>query len=496
MEDAGRFNRSIIFSFFVLLILAPARVASAGDKGLVVRSSRPELPIITSVKFKLDQLRTERGVMRLKEPSLLGDVSDESLSSFFQMADEIRSNHPEAQEMQFTRVGDQVMVLPFVEQMGKIENHVIHVGFVADLKESGNYRILRVSKALAAHMISHIDRDMIIETHEALNTAFDAAVSGRPREAEARYPVVILDAAVSVKNNLKPAMPRLEPAENSVIVPPGMFLMGSPEDEPGRFREEVLHTVVLTHYLEVAKYKTTQQEFLDRMGYNPSTFRYLEHSDGDYKKIGSIDVNVRHPVETVSMYQMVEYLNKHSEQDGLEPAYVIIRNPEGYITGVYINGLNIYETKGYDEDRAGYRLPTEAEGQRFVRAGTTTPLWIGYYGKDKLDAHVWHYGNSNDRTHVVDLKPANPWGIRDAHGNAFELRHDEYGLYPSETVIDPAGPSTDLELVVGSGGSYLNDVRSLRSAYRKGFDPRLALPHVSFREVRSRNPAPARADRP
>jgi len=133
------------------------------------------------------------------------------------------------------------------------------------------------------------------------------------------------------------------------------------------------------------------------MGRNPSLFRGEEYSDKDYIVINReghnvrhhvetikwqglmlIDReghNIRHPVETVTWFDALGYLNKLSALKGLKPAYEltnIVRDNDGRIkkADVTLTASTIYETEGY-------RLPTEAEEESLIRAGTNTRFRLG-----------------------------------------------------------------------------------------------------------------------
>lgn len=53
---------------------------------------------------------------------------------------------------------------------------------------------------------------------------------------------------------------------------PGTFLMGSPEDEPGRGEDKSQHEVILAHGFWLGPYPVTQSEYTSVMGTNPGWF--------------------------------------------------------------------------------------------------------------------------------------------------------------------------------------------------------------------------------
>jgi formylglycine-generating enzyme required for sulfatase activity len=155
-----------------------------------------------------------------------------------------------------------------------------------------------------------------------------------------------------------------------VWIVPGTFVMGSPLSEADRDSDEVQHTLTLTQGFWISDHETTQAEYQLVMGSNPS-----------FRKGESL------PVETVSWNDAVAYCQKLTERE----------RAGGRITA-----------------QQAYRLPTEAEWEYAVRAGTTGAR----YGE--LDAIAWHGGNSGNQTHPVKQKAANAWGLHDMMGNVSE----------------------------------------------------------------------------
>ncbi|MBO7108449.1 MAG: SUMF1/EgtB/PvdO family nonheme iron enzyme, partial [Verrucomicrobia bacterium] len=54
-----------------------------------------------------------------------------------------------------------------------------------------------------------------------------------------------------------------------IYIEPGTFMMGSPEDELGRYNDETLHQVTLTRGYWMGKYEVTQAQYEAVMGVNP-----------------------------------------------------------------------------------------------------------------------------------------------------------------------------------------------------------------------------------
>ncbi|MCP4110347.1 MAG: SUMF1/EgtB/PvdO family nonheme iron enzyme [Desulfobacteraceae bacterium] len=216
-----------------------------------------------------------------------------------------------------------------------------------------------------------------------------------------------------------------------VCIPPGEFIMGSPEEENGRFDDETQHIVKLTGGFYMQTTPVTQKQWKAVMGNNPSYFK-----DGN-----------ECPVENVSWHDTQNFIKKLNE----------------------LEGANLY------------RLPTEAEWEYACRAGSD---WAYCFGNnsEKLATYAWFDKNSSKSTHPVAQLQANLWGLYDMHGNVWEWCQDRYENYPSSDVTDPTGTDKGSEWVL-RGGSWDNNVRDCRSASRFRFGPRVGNRYDGFRLV-------------
>ena len=208
-------------------------------------------------------------------------------------------------------------------------------------------------------------------------------------------------------------------------MPPGRFLMGSPEDEHDRDNDELQHEVMLSRGFWLAETACTQALWRAVMEKNPSQFQ-----------------GERRPVETVSWDEVQDFI---ARLNGAVP------------------GLEA-------------RLPTEAEWEYACRAGTTTPF---SFDGDITSEQV-NYGVQRQETVEVASLPANPWGLYEMHGNVWEWCQDGYGVYPAEPVIDPTGPETGEGRVL-RGGSWFYVGRYARSAYRLRDEPGNRYASYGFR---------------
>jgi formylglycine-generating enzyme required for sulfatase activity len=139
----------------------------------------------------------------------------------------------------------------------------------------------------------------------------------------------------------------------------------------------------------------------------------------------------------------------------------------------------------------GARLPTEAEWEYAVRAGTITDYYNGSMIASgcspidpKLDAAGWFCGNAQGTPHPAGAKLINPWGLYDMLGNVSEWVWDWYAPYTNTGTPDPVGPSTGTSRAV-RGGSYTSTAENSRSGSRGYDDPKSGAAYggVGFRFV-------------
>ena len=252
-----------------------------------------------------------------------------------------------------------------------------------------------------------------------------------------------------------------------VKIPGGAFIMGSPETEPEREEDEIQHTVTVDSFY-MGKYQVTQEQYEAVRGPNPSYF------DG---------ANL--PSQQVTWYDAVEFCNKLSKREGLEPVYTI--------TGMEDWDDHIEEaTVKADWSRNGYRLPTEAEWEYACRAGTTTPFNTG----NSITPNQANYNNRNkpynnnvkrkkrERTTPAGCFAPNTWGLYDMHGNVLEWCWDWYGDYSTQAQANPKGPEDGASRVL-RGGSWKHGGKGLRSACRNRERPDNWYGPYGFRVARN-----------
>jgi formylglycine-generating enzyme required for sulfatase activity len=224
-------------------------------------------------------------------------------------------------------------------------------------------------------------------------------------------------------------------------IEPTSFLMGSPENENGRYDNEIQHPVTLTQGYWLADTACTQALWQTVMDRNPSAFK-----------------GENNPVENVSWDDIEKFLQRLNRQ--------------------------------YPELKL--RLPTEAEWENACRAGTIGAFnFEGELLLDKINYRgTWEdYSNWGEsalqQTAVVKSYPPNAWGLYEMHGNVWEWCQDWYGDYPTEPVVDPLGAESGARRVL-RGGSWFFGGESCRSAYRLHYPPDfvIGLVYYGFRLAR------------
>jgi uncharacterized protein (TIGR02996 family) len=233
-----------------------------------------------------------------------------------------------------------------------------------------------------------------------------------------------------------------------VLIRPGVFWMGSPVSEHGRYADESpRHRVRITRPFYLGRYQVTQEEYERVTGSNPSNFR---RGGGGAEHIAGLDTR-RFPVESVSWDDAVAFCAALSAL----PA----------------------------ERAAGrcYRLPSEAEWEYACRAGTawSAPFHFGYtlssrlanFDGERSYGRVRPGPNLRRPCTVGSYKP-NAFGLFDMHGNVWEWCNDWFDedYYESSPEADPAGPESGESRVL-RGGSFYYIGSSCRASIRFGRRP-------------------------
>ncbi|MEH2044636.1 SUMF1/EgtB/PvdO family nonheme iron enzyme [Nostoc sp.] len=208
-----------------------------------------------------------------------------------------------------------------------------------------------------------------------------------------------------------------------VEIPGETFMMGSPEGEADREKDESPQHQVKVPGFFMGKYEITQAQYQAIMSNNPSTFK-----------------GEKRPVEQVSWDNAVEFCKKLTQKTGKT-----------------------------------YRLPSEAEWEYACQAGTKSPF---YFGETITTDLVNYNGNfpygsapkgemSQQTTDVGKFLP-NSFGLYDMHGNVGEwcqdVYNDNYQGAPKDGSAWLTGKENNLKLL--RGGSWFSNAWFCRCASR------------------------------
>jgi len=245
-----------------------------------------------------------------------------------------------------------------------------------------------------------------------------------------------------------------------VFVPGGMFVMGSPEDEPGlKNDEEPQHKVHLDSFY-LCTTETTFELFL-------AYYQETVSAKNDYVAVQQVKKNKEHASK--------DYVDAIT---GPTPVYGDLTM--GYDEMHPAIGLTWHNAMTFcmwlsKKTGKKYRLPTEAEWEYACRAGTTS---IFRFGNDpnRLKDYAWYEANSEGQAHEVAQKKPNALGLYDMLGNVREWVYDFYSSTaykdaPASSCrktgagVNPKGPKEG-EVHVARGGDYYSEAKELRCAAR------------------------------
>ncbi len=290
-----------------------------------------------------------------------------------------------------------------------------------------------------------------------------------------------------------------------VLIPPGTFLMGSTPEQHAQgvkmakeaainldagyliyIKEEMpqhrvsiskpywisMTEVTIAHFKKFVKatnYVTQAEQFgFGNSGTTQADEKITPEQKAMTWQTPGYPVTDESPVTQVTWNDCVAFCNWLSEQENLKPCYLRDEKSEWALLA----------------SNAGYRLPTAAEWEYACRAGTTTQF---SFGDDPamLADYGWFIKNSGGNVRTVGLKIANPFGLFDMHGNAFEWCHDWYSgsYYSKSPPVDPIDVSINFGHTV-RGGVWYGASYIARSAFHVHLAPVNRDTNCGFRCVR------------
>lgn len=212
-----------------------------------------------------------------------------------------------------------------------------------------------------------------------------------------------------------------------VMIPPGEFLMGSPDSDPdGKPEEKPQMEVTLTQPFFIGATEVTQPQWEAIMNSRPW--------DGQ----AGVRTGPNYPASTMTWEEAEQFCEKLTAAE---------RNISG-------------PTANWE-----YRLLTEAQWEYCCRSGTTTPFTSGTAAT--IGPYAWTYGGPGSATYAreVGTKKPNAWGLFDMHGNVAEWCRNWYYPYTDSPTVDPEGPATGTERIQ-RGQHFGSYAIASRSAFR------------------------------
>ena len=234
-----------------------------------------------------------------------------------------------------------------------------------------------------------------------------------------------------------------------MYIPPGKFLMGSPQNEPGREASELQHEVEITKGFYLGATEVTVGQFKQFV------------ADTNYRTSGEIDGKGGWGSNPdgggIVMGAQYTWKSPGFQQTDDHPVVVVSWTD----ASEFCRWLAKKENKEY-------RLPTEAEWEYACRAGTKTAYSSGDT-PEGLAAIGINVKDGQRFTAPVGGFQKNGFGLYNMHGNVWEWCQDWYDPkgYTAGRQTDPTGPATGTAKVQ-RGGGWSSGSSRWRSAARIG----------------------------
>ncbi len=241
-----------------------------------------------------------------------------------------------------------------------------------------------------------------------------------------------------------------------IVFKPGMYQVGSAADEPGREKDERRRQVTIQRSFAVLDREVTWAQFNVFDG--AQRFTDTERRDPRSQQKPPEDG----PVYFVNWFEAVAYCRWLTRQHGFTEAEQFYKSDP--LEGV--NSPHWFELPDatvwpVNQNRQGFRLPSEDEWEIMCRGGTTTMYSFGS-DTNLLERYAWFLDNSKNWSHpTAQLRP-NVRGFFDTHGNVYEWCEDWYRVHKHRT-FDPAEPADSLKRV-RRGGSCVHRAAACRSS--------------------------------
>jgi formylglycine-generating enzyme required for sulfatase activity/tRNA A-37 threonylcarbamoyl transferase component Bud32 len=262
-----------------------------------------------------------------------------------------------------------------------------------------------------------------------------------------------------------------------IAFPAGEFSMGSPASEIDRQSLETQHRVRLTRPFAMSHRPVSRALYSQFV----TDQRGVAAADAYLASVQETAPTPTHPAVGVNWYDAVLFARWLTAKIGMAESDQCYADPATLTLDAH--GYPVDRQWPFYPQRAGFRLPTEAEWEYACRSGTVTAFSFGS-DQSLADDYSWLRSNSSDSPHPsCSLKPTGR-GLVSMHGNAGEWCHDWLGFIPGGTGTDPTGVA-DGPCRAMRGGSYLSVAALSRSASRAGLPPEFAAGYCGIRLVRT-----------
>ncbi len=230
------------------------------------------------------------------------------------------------------------------------------------------------------------------------------------------------------------------------LIPGGTFLMGSPEDDPYRQKNEGPQQQVTIDSFWMGVYEVGYEEF---------TIFHQRESDSD----ATARPEKNYAADAVSRPtpQYIDYTF------GMGKAGFPMVSMTQQAALRYCQWL-------YEKTGRFYRLPTEAEWEYACKAGSSEPE------SAPLSERAWYFENSFEKYREPGRKQPNAWGLYDMLGNVAEWTLDLYDekyleKLEGEPAVNPWVEPVKRHSRTVRGGSFDSDAAECRCSFRQKSDP-------------------------
>ncbi|MEY3173165.1 MAG: hypothetical protein RLZZ436_1079 [Planctomycetota bacterium] len=272
--------------------------------------------------------------------------------------------------------------------------------------------------------------------------------------------------------NASPASPAKQTFHFTfVVIPAGIHVLGSPDNEPLREPDEVPRTVTIPRSFALLDRELT---FAELIAFDPSFAVYMQQYSLQPTAAGF----------GPHWYDSVRFCRWLTIQAGMPETDQVWQDPGTLDAGQFpreASELASWAPRNWPAglDLPGFRLPTESEWEAAARSGFRSAWGVGNDAR-LLRQFAWLADNSQRQvSQPRQLRPGLQ-GLFDMHGSHFEWCVDWHLPKVAVEFEDQGGPPTGTQRIY-RGGSWFNDYSLARCAFRNHDDPALRSSSIGIR---------------